>query len=215
MRGSTSTLAVLALALGARALPAQGVLDQFSYDNLRLSGIQLDAGPLGSNKLRGTLAGGVRVDYGAIAPGVRVLLGLSYYGGQFNRRALADFASRLRGVVNDPDSNFTIDVGAIKWWDLVGDIDLQYVLPQGHTAHAYIGIGAGLHLHHASGPAINGTFVQDALDGVSAALNGTVGVEFAIAPAWRITLDGRGVISSDMSLVSLRGGLMYRFPGAR
>ena len=66
--------AILALLLTAEPpnrLAAQGVLNQFSYDNLRFSGIQADVGLLGASNLTGALAGGVRVDYGLIAPKVR------------------------------------------------------------------------------------------------------------------------------------------------
>src|SRR3970282_634370 len=44
-------------------LSAQGVLNQFSYDNLRLSGIQVDLGPLGASELKGAIVGGMRLDY--------------------------------------------------------------------------------------------------------------------------------------------------------
>ena len=69
-------------------LSAQGVLNQFSYDNLRLSGIQLDAGLLGASDLIGTTVGGLRIDYGRIAPKVRLLLGLSYFHSRFDQQAL-------------------------------------------------------------------------------------------------------------------------------
>src|SRR5207247_2329279 len=82
---------------------------------------------------RGTVVGGVRLDFGRVAPRVRVLLGLSYFKGEFDQRATAELARRLRAIVNDPDSNFSIDVGRIQWSDLTGDVDLQYVLPQGRT----------------------------------------------------------------------------------
>src|SRR5256886_17003910 len=59
-------------------LSAQGLLSQFSYDNLKPSALQLDVGPLGGNNIRGALTGGLRLDYGRIAPHVRVLLGVSY-----------------------------------------------------------------------------------------------------------------------------------------
>src|SRR3989449_9411599 len=59
-------------------LSAQGFLSQFSYDNLKPSALQLDLGPVGGNNIRGTLIGGLRLDYGFIAPHVRVLLGVSY-----------------------------------------------------------------------------------------------------------------------------------------
>src|SRR5438093_804037 len=57
-------------------LSAQGFLSQFSYDNLKPSALQLDLGPVGGNNIRGTLTGGLRLDYGFIAPHVRVLLGV-------------------------------------------------------------------------------------------------------------------------------------------
>src|SRR5207302_10310032 len=94
--------------------------------------------------------------------------------------------------------------------DVTGDVDLQYVLPQGHAVTAYMGIGLGAHCRHGSGAAINGTFVQDALNEITAGLNGTIGAEFG-AKRWRFTLDARGVLSSGLSTASLRSGVMYRW----
>ncbi len=180
-------------------LTAQGVLNQFSYDNLRFSGIQIDAGPLGSSELTGTVAAGLRIDYGMIAPHVRVLLGLSYFRSEFDSQARARFEERLATLVNDPDSNFTIDIGRIFWSDIVADVDLQYQIPQGRGIMTYIGLGASAHLRNGSGTAIKGTFVEDALDEVTAGFNATIGMEFALSKAWRFTLDGRGVVSSGRS----------------
>ncbi|HXI63387.1 MAG TPA: hypothetical protein VNH14_02640 [Gemmatimonadales bacterium] len=191
-------------------LTAQGVLEQFSYDNLKPSALQLDIGPLGGSNIRGTLAGGLRLDYGLIAPHVRVLLGLSYYKADFSSEARARFEQRLRSVVNDPDSNFTINLGRITWSDVTGDVDLQYILPQSRTVTAYLGIGIGAHLRHGSGAAINGTFVQDALNEITAGLNGTIGTEIG-AGSWRVTVEGRGVLSSGVSTASLRTGVAYRW----
>jgi hypothetical protein len=191
-------------------LSAQGVLSQFSYDNLRLTGVQVDVGPLGSSELTGAIAGGLRVDYGFIAPKVRLLLGLSYFRSEFDNKALAGFEQRLRSLVNDPDSNFTVDIGRIFWSDLTADLDLQYAIPQGRGIMTYIGIGASVHLRNGTGSAINGTFVEDALDEIAAGANATIGAEFSLSPAWRFTMDGRGVVSSGLSTVSLRAGFMYR-----
>lgn len=203
---------VAALAGGARPLAAQALLEQFSYENLRPSAFQVDLGPLGGNNVRGTLTGGVRLDYGQIAPHVRVLLGLSYFKAEFSNAAIARFAERLKGAVIDPTRDDTIKLGRITWSDVTGDIDLQYVLPQGHAVTAYLGIGLGAHVRHGDGTAINGTFVQDALNEITAGLNGTLGAEIG-AGRWRFTLDGRGVLSSGLSTVSLRSGVMYRWGG--
>ena len=156
-------------------LAAQGVLNQFSYDNLRLSGVQLDAGLLGASDLTGTTVGGLRLDYGRIAPRVRLVLGLSYFRSEFDQQARNRFQQRLRSVIIDPTGDDTIKVGRISLSDLIGDVDFQFVFPQGHGVTAYLGTGVSVHVRRGSGPAINGTFVQDALDVVTAGLNGTMG----------------------------------------
>jgi len=196
-------------------LSAQGVLNQFSYDNLRLSGIQIDAGPLGSSELTGAVVAGMRIDYGMIAPRVRVLLGLSYFRSQFDNEARTRFEQRIRQFVIDPANDDTIRVGRILLSDLTADLDLQYVIQQGRGVTTYIGAGASVHLRNGSGAAIKGTFVEDALDEVTAGFNAMIGAEFALSKAWRFTLDGRGVVSSGLSTISLRSGLMYRVGAAR
>jgi opacity protein-like surface antigen len=207
---------VVLLAVGPTGrLAAQGVLNQFSYDSLRLSAIQLDLGPLGSSELRGAIVGGLRIDYGFIAPRVRVLLGLSYFRSEFDNDARARFEQRIRQFVIDPAGDDTIRVGRIFWSDVTADVDFQYVIPQGRGITSYIGLGVSAHLRDGSGSAINGTFVEDALDEITAGLNVSTGVEFALSRSWRFTLDGRGVVSSGLSTVSLRSGVMYRLRGAR
>src|SRR5260370_24390042 len=74
----------------------------------------------------------------------------------------------------------------MTWSDVTGDLDLQYALAQGHAVTAYTGVGLGIHVRHGSGPIINGTFVQDALNEITAGLNGTPGAENG-APPWRLT----------------------------
>lgn len=210
--GPWFAVAVLLLSAGpAVRLSGQGFLSQFSYDNLKPSALQLDFGPLGGNNIRGTVTGGLRLDYGFIAPHVRVLLGLSYYKADFSSDARRRFEQSLDSVVN-PGTKDQINLGRITWSDVTGDVDLQYVLPQGRAVTAYLGIGLGAHIRHGSGSAINGTFVQDALNSVTAGLNGTMGLEFG-AKRWRFAIDGRGVLSSGVSTVSLRSGVVYRWGG--
>ena len=214
MRGSTRLALVLLAAGPSGRLAAQGVLNQFSYDNLRLSGIQLDAGLLGASDLTGATVGGLRVDYGRIAPKVRLLLGLSYFRSRFDQQAINRLERRLDSIVN-PSTPDSINLGRISLSDLIGDIDFQFVFPQGHGITAYLGTGVSIHVRNGSGAAINGTFVEDALDVITAGLNGTMGFEFNLSPAWRFTVDGRGVLSSGLRSVSLRTGIMYRLRGGR
>ena len=195
-------------------LSAQNVLNQFSYDNLRLSGIQFDLGVLGATELTGASVGGIRVDYGRIAPKVRLLLGVSYFHSQFDNQARDRFERRLDSIVN-PSTPDNINLGRIALSDLIADIDFQLVFPQGRGITAYLGTGVSIHARNGSGAAVNGTFVEDALDVITAGLNGTLGFEFDLSRAWRFTVDGRGVLSSGLKTVSLRTGIMYRLRGGR
>jgi hypothetical protein len=213
--GLAAGLVMMVLAVGPSGrLAAQGVLNQFSYDNLRLSGIQADAGLIGASDLTGATVWGLRVDYGRIAPKVRLLLGLSYFHSQFDQAARTRFEQRLDSIVN-PGTRDSINLGRISLSDIIGDIDFQFVFPQGHGVTAYLGTGISVHVRNGSGPAINGTFVEDALDVITAGLNGTMGFEFNLSPAWRFTVDGRGMLSSGLRTVSLRTGIMYRLRGGR
>jgi hypothetical protein len=213
--GRDAILVVLLLTICPSAhLPAQGVLNQFSYDNLRLSGIQADVGVLGASELTGATVGGIRVDYGRIAPSVRLLLGLSYFRSQFGNAARNRFEQRLDSIVN-PGTPDAIDLGTIRLSDIIGDIDFQYVYPQGTGINAYIGTGISVHVRNGSGAAINGTFVEDALDVITAGLNGTIGLEFNLSRAWRFTVDARGMLSSGLKTVSARTGIMFRLPAGR
>lgn len=212
MRGSTKVTLLLLAVWPAGRLAAQGVLSQFSYDNLRFSGIQVDLGVLGATELTGATVGGIRVDYGRIAPKVRLLLGVSYFHSQFDNQARDRFARRLDSIVN-PSTPDTINLGRITLSDIIGDVDFQYVFPQAHGVTAYIGTGVSVHVRNGGGAAINGTFVEDALDVITAGLNGTIGFEFNVSHAWRFTLDGRGTLSSGLKAASLRTGIMYRLKG--
>ena len=186
--------------------------EQFSSENLRLRAVGVDFGFLSGTNVRGTAAGAVRFDIGTVTPRVRVLLGASYFRANVSSVALHRFEQRLRSVVNDPTQDYTIDLGRISWSDATADLDLQYLLPQGHAILAYTGLGLSVHARNGSGSAIRGTFVEDALDGITAGLNATLGAEFG-AGRWRVTLDGRGVLASGLSSIGISMGLRYRWVG--
>ena len=89
-----------------------------------------DVGVLGASQLTGTTVGGVRFDFGRIAPKVRLLLGVSYFRSDFDQDALSRFEARLDSFVN-PGTPDSVAVGQVRLGDIIGDIDLQYIFPQG------------------------------------------------------------------------------------
>ncbi|HUL01917.1 MAG TPA: hypothetical protein VLV16_01665 [Gemmatimonadales bacterium] len=199
------------LAVGAPpALAAQAVLNQFSSENLRATAIGLDIGSVGGTNIRGTVSYALRLDFGNVAPNVRVLLGLSYFKADLSSSALERFEQRLGDVVIDPSGDDTINLGSISWSDVTTDLDLQYILPQSRTIKAYMGLGMSLHVRSGSGPAINGTFVEDALDAVTAGLNGTLGAEFGAGHV-RLAVEARGVLATGLSTIGAAMGVRYHW----
>ncbi len=217
MNGSTRKAVGLGALVLLAGLPghvaAQAILNQFSSENLAASAIGVDLGVLAGTNIRGTKTVAARLDFGKIAPSVRVLLGASYFRADLSSAALQRFEQRLRTIVIDPSGDDTIRLGRITWSDVTADLDLQYVMPQG-AATAYLGLGFSAHVRHGSGAAIDGTFVQDALNAITAGLNGTLGAEFG-SRHWRFALEGRGVLASGLSTVGLSAGGRYRWASAQ
>lgn len=211
-RAGKAILAAVSLTLaGARPVLAQGFLDQFSYEGLRLSGIGADLGAVFSDRLATDLTASLRVDYGFIAPHVRTLMGVGYFRSRFNDAEIAEFETRLRGIVTDPTDDFDIDVGEVTWTNVAFDLDFQYLIVAGRVL-PYFGLGLGVHVRDARGAAIADTFVEDALETIGAVLNVTAGFEVQLTPLLRFTADGRGMLSSGLLGVTVRGGLMVRLP---
>jgi hypothetical protein len=217
LNGSTRVVGLgglLLLAAFPGRLGAQKVLDQFSSENLTPSAIGFDVGALAGTNILGTNMVAVRLDGGRIAPSVRVVLGVSYFSADLSSATVQHFEQRLRSFVIDPSGDDTIRLGSITWSDATGDLDFQYLMPQGRAVTAYLGFGFSVHVRHGSGAAIDGTFVQDALDAITAGLNGTLGAEFG-SGRWRATIEGRGVLATGLATAGIAAGVRYRWAVAR
>ncbi len=188
----------------------QGLLDEFSYEGLKFSGIGFEVGGVASDRLESELAAGIRVDYGSFAPGVRVMFGLSYFKGDFDADEIAQFERSLRRVVIDPTNDFTIGVGNISWSNLELDLDLLYEFSRGARIMTYGGLGLGVHLRNGSGLAVDNTFVEDALDTVAAGFNVLFGGEVSLFSSVSSYVDVRLGLTSELNMASVRAGLMLR-----
>jgi hypothetical protein len=214
MSSKPALLVGLALLLGPNTVKAQGFLDEFSYEGIGFSGIGFEVGPVASDRVTTEVSFGVRVDYGMIAPRVRVMFGANYFKGKLDQDEIGDFETRVLQIVNDPTGDATVDIGEIGWSNLEATIDLQYVFQSSPRYFTYIGIGLGAHLRNGSGAAIEDTFVEDALDTIAASADLSLGLEIALADQFHFTTEVRGVLSSELLLASARVGFMYRvLPG--
>lgn len=208
------TRLVLALLLCPQVSKAQSFLEQFSYEGLRFSGIGVEFGGVASGRLTRETTGALRIDYGRIAPKVRVLLGVSYFEGEFKESEIQEFALGIQRVV-DPARSSIIDIGTISWSDVELDLDLQYMLEAGRRVTNYVGVGFAAHVRNGTGTIIDDTFVEDALDTIEAGLNLSVGTAIELVPAIQFTIDLRGGLTSELQTATARAGLMYRVASGR
>ncbi len=210
MSAGTRLAILLCLVPGPAA--AQGFLEGFSYEGLRFAGIGAEVGVVMSDRLAADVIGSLRIDYGLIAPRVRTLVGVSYFRSRFDDAEIAEFERKLEGLVVT-DAPFSIDAGEVTWTNVAVDLDLQYLFATRTRVVPYAGLGIGVHFRDAAGAAIDGTFVEDALQTVAAALNLSAGVEVGLVPSLAVTVDARGVLSSGLLAGTLRGGFRIRLPG--
>jgi hypothetical protein len=202
----------MAVLAAPRAGHAQGFLDEFTSEGLRFSGFGMDFGGAWSDRLDPAFSGSFRVDMGSVAPRVRPMLSVSVLRSGYAADEIATLEERLTAVIVDPSGEARIEIDSLTLTNVTLDLDLQYVLQAGRVA-SYAGLGIGVHLRDVAGPAIAGTIVEDALQAVVAAVNATVGLEVAVSPRVRLTVEGRGVAASGLLALMARAGVMVRLPG--
>jgi hypothetical protein len=195
----------------APPVAAQSFWEQFSYDGLRFAGIGAEFGGVLSNSITSEPIGGLRVDFGAIAPKVRVVAGGSYFRGSFKPERIADFEQRLEDVLVGCGCD-SIVVGPITQSNVEVFLSLQYLIPSIGRVQPYGGLGFSAHIRDGDGAVIDDTFVEDALDTVAAGVDASAGVDVAILRQLTLLVEARGVLTSEIRSFSVRGGLMLRFP---
>jgi len=211
LHAGTKSLVLLLLFAAAGPVAAQGILDEFTSEGLRFSGFGADIGGTWSDRLDATVSASLRADFGFVAPRLRPMLAVSLARSEYAEDEIRTLEERLTAVVVDPTGQARVEIDSITLTNVTVDLDLQYLFLSGRVI-PYAGLGLGVHLRNAAGDAITGTIVEDALQAIVAAVNGTVGVEVQVAPRVRLTAEARGVAASGLLALSARAGVMMRFP---
>lgn len=204
-RGGAVVLALLT----AAPLAAQDLAD-FDYTNLSFRGIGVEAGRIWADKVVSAPSFGVRADLGYLGPGVRIVPSLTYWSSHLKRNEVASLETRLASLVasqQPPGSPVpAVSLGRIDWSDLAVDLDAHVVWRTAYDVLTFAGAGASVHFMNGSGNAIDGTFVEDLLDTVSAGLDAHAGAEYALSARLRLYAMGRLEMLQDIKYAALRGG---------
>lgn len=209
MRAMRRTLLIAALFGAAHPAAAQTLAD-YDYENLAFRGIGVDAGYLWAGKVVDTQRYGVRLDLGYLGPGVRIVPTLEYWSSQFTAAELDSLAARIN---NQPPGSLISgsQLAPIKWSDLSLSVDGQFVWNTPLHVLTFIGVGGGLHALNGQGAAVDGTFVEDLLDSITAGVNALAGLEFQPISRVRVYAEGRYTALNSIQYLSVRGGLQLMF----
>jgi hypothetical protein len=101
------------------------------------------------------------------------------------------------------------DLGDIHRSDIVMSLDGHYLWAAPLNLFFSTGVGLSAHFLNGSGPGIDGTFVEDLLDSVSAGFNLHAGLEYPITDRMRIYGGSKVEILGDLNYVEFRGGLTF------
>lgn len=213
-RGAWVWLAVLGGLLAPTGAQAQ--LDRYDYDYLSFRGVGLEAGYLWANKVDPVATFGARFDLGYAGPGLRIVPGVRYWASQLKQSEVAQLEDRLRQIIettNPGEPVPDIDLGTVRWSDVVITLDGHFVWEVPLGLLTYLGAGVSAHILNGSGSAIDDTFLEDLLDRASAGVNAHAGMEYLVTPAVRLYGTARYDVLDDLNYFSLMGGIQFMFGG--
>lgn len=197
------------LAVVALAAPARGQeLADFDYENLRFRGFAPEWGYLWPTRIEAAQSWGVRLDLGYLGPGVRVVPSVTYWKSTFKAAEVRELEQRVASLISTQTDEPppAVDLGVIDWSDVALAVDAQLVWRVPYGVLTFAGLGAAAHMLDGAGTAVDGTFVEDLLDSVSAGVNVHAGVEYPVVQRFRLYAQGRYEVMGDLRYAQIRLG---------
>jgi len=205
---------VVAALVGIAAAP-NGAMGQdladFDYEHLSLRGLGFEWGYLYPSRVERTQSYGLRVDLGYLGPGLRVVPSVTYWKAPFRAEEVQELEDRVAGLVQTQAGGPapTVDLGTIEWSDVAVAVDAHVVWRIPFNFLSFGGLGVAAHVMNGNGTAINGTFVEDLLDSVTAGFNLHAGLEYPLSDRFRLNGQGRYEVLGDLQYFQLRFGAQF------
>jgi hypothetical protein len=198
---------LVAMSVGPGAASAQDLAD-LDYTYLSFRGFGLDGGYLWPTRVDPTYSVGLRVDMGYAGPGLRIVPNVTYWSSSLVGSEVTELEDRISDLVEAQTGTrpSVLDLGTVDYRDIAVGVDAHIVWDSLFDLLTYGGLGVTAHLLEASGDAIDGTFVEDALDSVSAGLNLHFGMEYPMTNRFRIYSVAKYEVASDLQYFHVRAG---------
>jgi hypothetical protein len=198
-----------------------GVFELLNLDRLRLISLGGSLGMAWPAEARGAQLYAIQTDYGEIARGVRAVFVASYWGTYYTDATVRGLERAVHGVVRDPSGDDTVRVGRVRLTNVSVGPEARWrpgltKLLGGprSVVRPWVGGGIAIHFLDAEGAAINGTFVESALDAVTAGVNLALGTDVFLLPNFLVTMQARYDLFSGARHPSVRAGVSYAFESA-
>lgn len=208
-RRTMGRVMVAAACLGWAVTPVLGQdLADYDYENLSFRGVGLDWGYMVPTRVESTQGMGLRVDLGYLGPGLRIVPGVSYWSSPLKAGEVAELEDRVAELVETqvPGAAPAVDLGTIDWSAVALSLDAHVVWSIPYDVLTYAGLGVAAHLMNGDGSSINGTFVEDLLDSVTAGVNVHAGVEYPLVDRFRVYGESRYEVLGDLRYFRVRIG---------
>jgi len=199
--------AVAGLAAGPNVAKGQDLAD-FDYEHLSLRGLGFEWGYAYPSRVENMETYGLRIDLGYLGPGLRIVPNVTYWKSQFRAAEIEEFEARVAGLVQGQAGGAapTVDLGTIEWSDVSVGLDGHVVWAIPLNFLSFAGLGVAVHVMNGNGVAIDGTFVEDLLDSVTAGFNLHAGLEYPVSDRFRLNGQGRYEVLGDLQYFQMRFG---------
>ncbi|MFQ5689763.1 MAG: hypothetical protein ACE5HQ_05775 [Gemmatimonadota bacterium] len=199
--------------VGVGPLWGQGLAD-YDYANLGFRGIGIEAFVISPNDVETTAGIGARLNLGYLGPHVRVMPRFAYWDSQLQQDEVDKLATRLEDLIEGQgQARPSVDLSTIDRSAVILGTDVQWLPVVTGRFRPYLGVGSEVYFLNGSGDAINGTFVEDALDLFTAGISGVLGLEFDVnSNGISVYLEGRGALAADVNSGGFTGGVAFTTP---
>ena len=207
-----AALAGLAAALSGGARPAHAqtgtFLERLNLDRLQLAALGVAGGAVRPAQLEPSSVYEVHADYGAIAERWHIVFTASFWQSRYQDHVVQAFADSIERSTDPPSE---VVPSRVTVSDIALGAEGRWHPRPSSFLRPYLGLGLAAHVINTEGRLIDGTFVENALDYITAGVSGTAGMDMQLLENVRVGAQARYDLLSGIRFGSLRLTATYVF----
>ena len=201
--GSVAT--ALVAPLGAQE---GSVLERLNLDRLQLAALGVASGAVRPAQLVTTNVFELHSDYGAIAENWHVVFTVSYWESRYQDNVVQSFVEQIRKSTNPPSQVLPSEVSVS---DIALGAEGRWKPRPSSFLRPYLGLGFAAHVINTEGELIDDTFVENALDYITAGVSGSTGIDVQLLEHLTLGAQARYDLLSGIRFGSVRLTATYVF----